>query len=449
MEETQHDFIERVKAEILAEAERLRSSAPLPRVDPPEPEADELSATAADGIERARLDYAIGELTGRDYVDFVEQAFRAVLKRPSDDAGREQQLRLLTHGAAKAEVLGNLRWSPEGRRIGVRVRGLLPRYALAKLGRVRGVGFLVEWALALASLPLLLRHQRAADTQAAARHGAALARIDEGTGALRGEFTAALDAANQARERLERHLLTLHEERVRVDDARFEALERRSDGLAAEIAELRQHVLSMNHWTTSLQRSLDELEDVARSGREDLDAVYAAMVDAGEARTAALAAAATAFVRGLAADARVLDLGSADGAWLRALAAHGVRASGVEANAALAQRARDAGVDVATGDAFALLGRCSDAGLDGLALDGGLLEQGEALLEFVRHATRALKPGAPLLLRYDLPPRSPAPAPLAERLALGGALLRAAGFDVAETFGDAAVGGLLARRRAG
>ena len=476
--EPQHDFLERVKAEILSEAARLRASVPLPRVDPIDDAATAFAAPAVDGIERQRLDYAIAELTGSDYVAFVEQAFRAILKRPSDEGGREQQLQLLAQGAAKAEVLGNLRWSPEGHRIGVRVRGLLPRYALAKLGRVRGIGSIVQWGLAFAALPLLLRHQRAADTQAAARHGSLLARIDERAGGVQQELAqaraqldaviaahatalanhdTALAAHDESRSRLEYRLQSQHDERVRLVDAtlhsvhaRFEAIQRRGDGLSAEIAELRQHVLAMNHWTTSLQRSLDELEQVAEAARDETDALYAALATEGaSARAAPLAATAGLFARNLSAEARVLDLGSGDGLWLRALAALGHAGNGVEPNAVLAQRARDAGVDVATGDAFALLGRCADASLDGLALDAGLLSANSfAILEFTRHAARALKPQAPLLLRFDLPPRDAAnaAAPLPDRLARARALVASSGFAAIETLDGDAAPGVLARR---
>lgn len=474
MEPNQHEFLEHVKAQILVEAERLRTSAPLPRADPPETTAAPFAAPVVDGIERQRLDYAIGELTGADYVEFVEHAFRAVLKRPSDDAGREQQLQLLVRGAAKAEVLGNLRWSPEGRRIGVKVRGLLPRYALAKLGRVRGIGFLVQWTLAVAALPLLMRHQRAADTLAAARHGSLLACIDERAGGVQHELAQArthfdeaiaardvaitahdttLAAQDQARIRIEQRLQA-HDARGNETDAAFAAtrarldtLRQRSDGLAAEIAEVRHYVHAVNHWTVSLQRSLDELEQVAQAARNEGDALHAALVGDDPMRSASLAGMADAFARHLPAGARVLDLGSGDGAWLRALAVRGHAASGAEPNAVLAQRARDGGSDVATGDAFALLGRCADAGLDGLALDAGLLDEEVALIEFARHAPRVLKAYAPLLLRFDLPARSSHRTTSREHLvARARAWLGASGFDAIEACGDGEARGLLARR---
>jgi hypothetical protein len=209
----QHDYLEHVKAEIRAEANRARARDRVPRAEAPLPSAQTPVQTPAfnDGIERERLDYAIGELTGAHYKAFLDLAFRALLKRPPDETGAETQVRLLAAGASKAEILGNLRWSPEGRRIGTRVHGLLPRYALAKLARVPVLGYFVDWGIALAGLPILLRHQRAADTSVAAH------------------FTAATDAQHEHDRRLEEFRIGLAALGAE-HDPRSDALR---DGLAA------------------------------------------------------------------------------------------------------------------------------------------------------------------------------------------------------------------------
>ncbi|HEX5125053.1 MAG TPA: hypothetical protein VFV97_17545, partial [Rhodanobacteraceae bacterium] len=104
-------YLERVKAEIRAEADTARQRAPLPRREAPPPRST--PTVSQDGtIDRARLDYAIAELTGEHYTAFVDRAFRALLKRPPDEPGLDAQVRLLAAGAPKAEILGNLRYSP-------------------------------------------------------------------------------------------------------------------------------------------------------------------------------------------------------------------------------------------------------------------------------------------------------------------------------------------------
>src|SRR5690348_1983175 len=59
------DYLERVKAEIRAEADAARARAPLPRDDVAAPAVP--ARPRQDGIERNRLDYAISELTGSHY----------------------------------------------------------------------------------------------------------------------------------------------------------------------------------------------------------------------------------------------------------------------------------------------------------------------------------------------------------------------------------------------
>ena len=83
--------------------------------------------------EATRNRYSIEELSQAHFTRFLNQAFVALLRRPPDPAGLEAQMRLLVAGRSKIEILGNLRWSPEGRDIGVHVPWLLPRYILAKV----------------------------------------------------------------------------------------------------------------------------------------------------------------------------------------------------------------------------------------------------------------------------------------------------------------------------
>jgi hypothetical protein len=427
----QDDYLERVKAEIRAEADIARVRDPLARHDPP-PRATKAQRPVFDeGIDRARLDYAIGELTGAHYRALLDQAFRALLKRPPDEAGSEMQIRLLAAGASKAEVLGNLRWSPEGRRVGTRVHGLLPRYALAKLVRVPLLGYFVEWGLALAGLPMLLRHQRAADTSSAAGF-AALAEAQANTRRELDELRAAhaaLDAEHGRRS-----------EAMRADISRMllrlDALEehaRSPHANAHEVVELRHYVHAINHWITSLQRGLGDLEDNAARSRARADAL-AASIDAGaeeaSARSARHASWSAVLATRLPTGARVLDLDSGDGAWLTALAARGIAASGVETNAALVARAQRHGLAIALGDPLSVLTRCADGDLDGLSLTAATLARDEAdIAALLAEALRVLRPGGHLLLRCEHEPHRLAAADMAVDAAQhNGALLAAAGF---------------------
>jgi SAM-dependent methyltransferase len=438
-------YLDRVKAEIRAEADAARLRAPLPRKEAPSPRRAE--SVSHDGtIDRARRDYTIAELTGEHYTAFVDGAFRALLKRPPDEPCLEAQVRLLAAGAPKAEVLGNLRYSPEGRAIGANVRGLLPRYALAKLARVPVVGFAINWLIAFAGLPMMLRHQRAADTRNAAEfqqaqaHAGRLADDVRGTNArldgVRGELGEANARLAELKGAFDQRVGTL-EARVGENESRL-----------GDVPSLRHYVHAVNHWLVSLQAAIDGIEGASDAMRAYADALIAAIYDASEvaaARAARHAAWIQALRGRLGAGASVVDLGSGDGGWASLLAGAGANVAGFEANGVLAQRARERGLNVAAGDPLSALARCEDASLD--AITASAAPHGDALAVLLCEAARTLKPGGWLLIAAGEPRR------LAD---LGGsrsafpdrtvaaAMLGAAGFAV-----DAAFGGpdaVLARR---
>src|SRR6266403_2193103 len=66
---------------------------------------------------------------------FIGAAYRVVLRRDPDPVGAEYYLGLLRSGASKAEILGRLRYSAEGRAIGGPIDGLARAYSADKLAR--------------------------------------------------------------------------------------------------------------------------------------------------------------------------------------------------------------------------------------------------------------------------------------------------------------------------
>ncbi len=454
----QDDFLERIKDEIRAEADAARDRAPLPRRDPPPRSA---RAEDNDGIERDRLEYALGDLTGPHYIAFIDHVYRAILKRRPDDAGSSVQLRLLAAGAPKAEVIGNLRWSPEGRRVGVNVRGLLPRYALSKLVRVPVLGYFLQWGLVFAGLPMLLRNQRAGDHWTAA------------------QFNHEADTDRELQQRIEElrsshHALSTEHDRrsdelrheIRRLQLRVDALEHQSadlqqrtarlqDGSGAiqhELGELRHYVHAANHWLTTLQNGLGDLERLEVAQRADVDAFVAGVPEdatAAAARRERHRVWAAAVSLRVPDAARLLDLGSGDGGWLSALRERGLDASGVEANAELVARSREAAL--ALGTPAAVLERCADGALDGVSLPAALLAVSGhasgalAAIDLLRQARRALKPGGWIVVRCEREPWRAAVADASAAARCAG-WIEAAGFATAETLPAGEVALVLARR---
>ena len=151
--------LERVKDEIRAEADAIRRRVPSARVVEPSALAAAPVAAMVDapGDAGGRLDYTVDALCMANYAQFVEHAFRAIIKREVEADTRSALVRRLAAGTSKIEVLGDLRYSPEGNAVGTRIAGLRPAYLLAKLFNVPVLGYVAESAFRLFRLPIQSR----------------------------------------------------------------------------------------------------------------------------------------------------------------------------------------------------------------------------------------------------------------------------------------------------
>jgi O-antigen chain-terminating methyltransferase len=87
---------------------------------------------------------------------FLSLAYDALLHRRPDESGNRHFLEGLRTGRySRTEIIGRLRFSPEGRVHKTRVKGLMPALALALAGKVPVLGYVVKWVVSLARLPAL------------------------------------------------------------------------------------------------------------------------------------------------------------------------------------------------------------------------------------------------------------------------------------------------------
>ncbi len=116
---------------------------------------DELHFTPAP-VTDARGTYRYRDLAAFDDREFIRVAYRALLRHSPDPRGEESYLQRLRNGTHKAEILARLRWSHEGRTQKVHVRGMIGPLALAALAYVPLLGALVQWCVAIVTLPSAL-----------------------------------------------------------------------------------------------------------------------------------------------------------------------------------------------------------------------------------------------------------------------------------------------------
>lgn len=89
--------------------------------------------------------------------EFIVNAYRGVLGREPDSAGFDHNLLRLRRNYTKIEILGRLRYSPEGRRRGVKISGLMLPFMIHTAGRLPVVGYALRWVLTLLRLPSIVR----------------------------------------------------------------------------------------------------------------------------------------------------------------------------------------------------------------------------------------------------------------------------------------------------
>lgn len=152
-----------LRREIRAEADTLPPFAATPAAAP-------VANEALPHDHPQRLSYVLGEFVNVHNEAFVEMAYRCLLKRAPDPNGMLELMERLADGDSKVAILGDLRYSREGRGFGVHVAGLAWRYRFWRATRWPVIGGIIERLALVAELPQIAREQRRLG-QALARHG--------------------------------------------------------------------------------------------------------------------------------------------------------------------------------------------------------------------------------------------------------------------------------------
>lgn len=177
--------------------------------------AGKLPRWISSAVRLNKPEYSLHELLQYSDADFVDTAYLTLLRRPADPAGREQFLAALRNGQLdKVEVLGRIRFSEEGRRQSVHVDGLLFPYKLHQWRRVRGIGRVLAFVMAVVRLPRMVMHLQMLDNAVAMhsqKHGRLINSINE---ALETHFS-----------EIDEEFDSVREEMLRTTEVRAAALE--------------------------------------------------------------------------------------------------------------------------------------------------------------------------------------------------------------------------------
>lgn len=105
--------------------------------------------------------------------EFIHVAYRELLHREPDPSGLAHYLRLLRTGLlTRIEILVAIRFSQEGRQVGVRIPGLTRSYWTGRISKLPVIGYLVQVVYGVLRLPAVIRGLSTLDAEMALRFSA-------------------------------------------------------------------------------------------------------------------------------------------------------------------------------------------------------------------------------------------------------------------------------------
>jgi len=381
-----------------------------------------------------RDQFALADFLRFDDEDFIDVAYRTLLRRPANDEGSSSYLDALRHGAvSKVEVLGSIRFSDEGRRQAVHVDGLLLPYKLRRWRRLPVVGWFLGMGMAVARLPRLTLRLQGMEASAAHetqmlgrwvnRIDAAVAkrllRAEDELLALRNEFEEVGRAFKAATAKLEAHEAELHESYIRHEAKLHESDIRHEAALASLNERVRKDQRSLRGTLDRLTVFLDMTMRQHAGGTElgaagqaqEQEQQYASFENTFRGERDQIKERVTYYLGSLAkagiepgGDDVILDLGSGRGEWLEVLAERGYCGRGVDLNREMVKESQTRGQEVVEADVLGYL-KAQDS--DSFAAISSM-----HLVEHLPHATlvqlldevlRVLRPGGVLILETPNP----------------------------------------------
>lgn len=389
--------------------------------------------------------YTLGDFLGFDDEDFIDVVYRKLLHHSATSGEAQGYLDALRHShLSKVEVLGLIRFSPEGRKQGVHVDGLLLRYKLQRLQRVKVLGWFVRMGVAVARLPRLawrLQGMEARAAREAQRVGRLVndvenvisqrfSEMESAISTLRKETDALRDQAVAHEAVLGTHemmhgahdvKLDAHEVKLDTQDAMLSTHDAKFDALQGRARDDQRKLRAM------LER-LTVFLDAAARGQSRSDDSNGSNVPI-DASAPALERQYASFEKTFRGDPEliklrvahyldtlsnagidpdddnvILDLGSGRGEWLEVLAEHSYHARGVDSNRSMLDESEARGHEVVQADALDYLRAQEDdsfAAISSLHMVEHIPHA--ILIELLDQALRVLRPGGVLILETPNP----------------------------------------------
>ncbi len=319
--------------------------------------------------------YHVGDLLKYHDIEFVWNAYGALLKREPDTEGFNAFLGKLRGGRFnKIDVLASLRFSPEGKRNHVRIDGLKWPAMIRRLYRVPALGYVIELVAGVARLPSLIHNQRQIESYVIAQQKLLADHFEQTTAELGTAF-------ELSRSRFAHTLSQLEEEQKAIARAQHQQV-------AALFREQQR---------AAQNGSVPGSKSEARDRRQVLDELYASFENRFRGPREDIKQGLKTYLpllknAGITSD--ILDLGCGRGEWLELLRGEGMQARGVESNRAMIENQSGRGLEVVQADAIDYLRGLPENSLRAVTAFHFVehIELAE-LIDLLDEINRVLKPG--------------------------------------------------------
>jgi SAM-dependent methyltransferase len=334
---------------------------------------------------RSNNRYHISDLLRYHDRAFIDNSYRAILKRPPDATEFARDLKRIRSGEFnKIDLLAALRYSNEGKAKGVELDGLKAPALVRQLGHLPVVGYFVRLVIALVRLPNQVRDQREFAGYVLAQNQ----QIADFINTVSARLTEISEGVSRVEDKLSKQLTELRSETQTIEPRIENRILEEAELVQNEVDGIREQTDLLHHRihgvtvkgleTVRLDDLYADLEDRFRGSREEIKErfkIYLPYVEP---------------VR----DALVIDLGCGRGEWLEALKEAGISARGVEKNVVSIAQCRDRGLEVVESDVLAYLRSLADASA-GAITGFHIIEHVsiETLVTLLDEVLRVLQPG--------------------------------------------------------
>ena len=392
---------------------------------------------------------------------FVTHAYRGILGRTPDDHGFHHYLNKLREGKlSRVEVLGRLRYAPEGRSRRVKVKGLLPYFLVLSFLRIPVLGYLGRLAAGLLRLPALIKNLQSLDSFTHAELLALKEHVNLNTrqiqamlNDLAGQCFASAEALGKGKAdfaglrqmlalKADRDALALKADRDELalkadrdelvlkadrDELALKADRLELGPLIADISKGMNNIASLRRTVVEQERRVwmlieearkrmpepftpEQIGSFADEGQHLLDAFYVSFEDEFRGTREEIMERLRVYLPFLeqagvgGPDSPVLDLGCGRGEWLELLKQHDFKGIGVDINRVMLALCKEYGLEVAEGDALTFL-RGQTAGSLGAVTGFHIIEhlRLKTLIQLMDEVLRALKPGGMVIFESPNP----------------------------------------------